>query len=184
MKKSCKFFTLVELLAVIAIISILGAIGFGSYGYANSAARESAAKSIITQLNAALEAVKKEVGYYPSSKKNWEVVQIEVDDDGVFKISFDGKDPKDGRISKIIAKLVDVQMLAGYTDDDNNLCDPWGGKIYYRCRGKVNTASFDLLSAGTDGKFGTGAKDEPNDSWGSSSFMSSGEMACDDIANF
>ena len=183
MKKYCRFFTLVELLAVIAILSILGAIGFGSYSYANSASREAAAKSIITQISAALETVKKELGYYPSTKRDWEVIRVDIDDD-VFKISFDGNSPKESRVSKIIAKAVDIELLVNSADGDKNLCDPWGGKIYYRCRGKVNTASFDLLSAGTDGKFGTGLKDEPGDDWNKDKFMTNGEIACDDITNF
>ncbi len=182
MKKIRSFrFTLIEILAVIAIIGILGAIGFGTYSYANTAARESATRAILTQLAAGLEQVKNELGYYPPSGGSWEVVKLKVDD-GKLKVAFKGGTPKECRVSKILAKRLDMGQLEKHLDGDDQLCDAWGNAIYYCSPGKINS-DFDLVSAGENGKFGSSSSDSPQNARGSY-VDKTGEWACDDLANF
>ena len=183
-KVLCKF-TLIEILAVIAIIAILAAIGFGSYSYANSAARESATQTILKQLEVALESFKTELGYYPSTKGDWHEIEIKKDSDGKLLISLSGNAPnKQDRLSKIVARTADTEMLYRYTNSDDKLCDAWGGVIYYRSKGKINKTSFDLVAPGNDGKFGKSNKAAPTNSWDISEFKTGGDAICDDIMNF
>jgi general secretion pathway protein G len=43
-----------------------------------------------------------------------------------------------------------------YWDPPKWPVDPWGNKFFYEYPGKHNTRGYDLLSAGPDGKAGTG----------------------------
>lgn len=185
--RSCNF-TLIELLAVIAIISILAVLGFGSYSYANRASREAATKAIFAQLETAIKTAKNEIGYYPSTGKDWKEIKIILNNDDKFVITLNGDSPKKSgnpdRVSKIFARVADTQLLLRYTGPDGDLIDPWGGTIYYRSPGRINVGGFDLVSAGADGNFGISNAAKPGDSWEIDKFKTSGELACDDIVNF
>lgn len=178
-------FTLIEILAVITIISILAVIGFGSFSYANTAARESATRSIIKQLETALETARSELGYYPSTSGSWHAIEIKKDNNGKILISFSGSAPsKQDRFSKIFSRVADTELLYRHVNSDDKLCDAWGGVIYYRHKGSINAASFDIITPGNDGKYGKNGKNAPVTSWLIDEFKSGGEAVCDDITNF
>jgi general secretion pathway protein G len=42
-----------------------------------------------------------------------------------------------------------------YLESTGQLVDPWGNKFIYECPGRHNTNSYDLFSAGPDGRIGT-----------------------------
>ena len=57
--------------------------------------------------------------------------------------------------------------------------------IYYRAPGVFNPASYDLVSAGPDGKFSSDNADTPVDITDVSKYRNSaGEHICDDLFNF
>ena len=80
-------------------------------------------------------------------------------------------------------KNLDQEKLKKNLDGNGYLVDSWGGYIRYRYPGSVNKTGFDLLSAGSDGKFGKDSKDYPLDDIKEYK-DDSGEWACDDISNF
>lgn len=58
-------FTLVEILSVIAIIAILASIGVGAFNSWKNRSEIAQAKSVIADIEMALEMYKTEIGYYP-----------------------------------------------------------------------------------------------------------------------
>lgn len=205
MKKSYRF-TLVELLAVMALISILSAIGFGVYSYAKGKAKESATEALLGQLAAGLESFNAKHHYYPASGGNFQTIKFHFASDGIVdEIDFGGTggkltynssasskaDRMKNELIESFAKAVDIQTLKNNLTppDSNGVCelvDAWGAKIYYRSPGKFKTGSYDLISAGPDGGFGTGgASTPPNGNDDLDKFRNSaGEKVCDDLFNF
>jgi len=207
MKKSYRF-TLVELLAVMALISILSAIGFGVYSYAKNKSKESASEALLGQITAGLESFNAKHHRYPSSGGSFQPVKFTFgNSDGTLsEIDFGGEtlelqsisdsDPQakkkrmKNELFESFAKAVDMQTIKNNLTppDSNGVCelvDAWGGKIYYRSPGKFKTGSYDLISAGPDGGFGTGgASTPPNGDSDLSKFRDSGEKVCDDLFNF
>ena len=90
---------------------------------------------------------------------------------------------KDSAGLKSFLKNLDQEKLKKNLDGNGYLVDSWGGYIRYRYPGSVNKTGFDLLSAGSDGKFGKDSKDSPLDDIKEYK-DDSGEWACDDISNF
>ncbi|MBP5530539.1 MAG: prepilin-type N-terminal cleavage/methylation domain-containing protein [Lentisphaeria bacterium] len=204
MKKSYRF-TLVELLAVMALISILSAIGFGVYSYAKNKSKESASEALLGQITAGLESFNAKHHRYPSSGGSFQPVKFTFgNSDGTLsKIDFGSevltlhtgsltkKQRMENELIESFAKAVDIQTLKNNLTppDSNGVCelvDAWGGKIYYRSPGKFKTGSYDLISAGPDGGFGTGgASTPPNGNDDLDKFRNSaGEKVCDDLFNF
>lgn len=220
MKRSRQNFTLIEILAVSVIIALLAVIGFGSYNYARDKARDAACRSLLKQLEAGLETFKTKYGYYPPSPNNGNYVCLTINNtanppdrwemvfgsaSGDFTIGCTStpdnkaKQTKVAQLKTFIQNL-DAEVIKGSVVDDV-LEDPWGGRIYYRCPGIVNRGSFDLISAGPDGKFvfddgispaaasfASPVSDE-NDRSKRQEFLdkfkdSNGEWLCDDVANF
>ena len=72
-----------------------------------------------------------------------------------------------------------------WRDVDGKLTDAWGVVIYYRAPGVFNPASYDLVSAGPDGKFSSDNADTPVNITDVSKYRNSaGEHICDDLFNF
>ena len=204
--KNIRRFTLVELLAVVALIAILSAIGFGSYSFAMGRAKESATQALMKQLEAGLESFHAKNGYYPPSGGNYHVVNVALASDGaVSDLDFGGTGGKftyatgSGRKARLenerlgsFTKAVDMEVIRKHLGASGDIEDAWGGKIYYCAPGKINTASFDLISAGPDEKFSKGEKNTPGEIAASEGKTlleefrdkSTNEAVCDDLFNF
>ena len=198
--KNARRFTLVELLAVVALIAILSAIGFGSYSYAMGRAKESSTQALLKQLEAGLESFHAKNGYYPQSGGNFSCITVTVAaaDGMVTTVDFGsaaGKleratgntraDRMKTELLETFIKAMDVEALKKHLNASGTIEDAWGGTIYYCAPGRFNKASFDIISAGPDGKFG---KDGANDPTGITDLAkyrtAAGEAECDDIFNF
>jgi len=98
----------------------------------------------------------------------------------------------------IFMKAVDFETVARYIPfsevkingkkyQRGQITDAYGGTIYYRAPGAINTTRFDLIAPGEDGYFGEVTADTkrttPSDTK-SDYIDSSNDWICDDIANF
>lgn len=197
--KKIRRFTLVELLAVVALIAILSAIGFGSYSYAMGKAKESSTQALMKQLEAGLERFYTQNGYYPQSGGTANVIKFDLSNGIVNGVSFNGNGEifelagstgttradrlKNEKLASF-TKALDIEVLKKYLNADGEVEDAWGGKIRYRAPGVFNTASFDLISPGSDGKFGAGKTDNPPNTLDKYRDSSTNEALCDDLFNF
>ncbi len=118
MKKSC--FTLVEVVMVVALIAVLTGIAIGGYSYAMGSARESATKSIIKQMETALENARAKHGFYPSSAKAFDHSSIDHESDNnrrYIVLTYEGNsDPLE--ISKAWGLLPDSATEANTSEKD------------------------------------------------------------------
>jgi len=119
-------FTLVEMLLVITIIGILAALVVPKMMGRSEQARQAAARSDLSSIKTALDAFEVDNGYYPKGKNGLgDLIQM----------------PRDARA-----------WHGPYLD--NVPTDPWGNPYIYEFPGKHNPSSYDLYSAGPDGKPG------------------------------
>ena len=195
MKKIHRF-TLIELLAVIGLIAILGAIGFGVYTLSRNKAKESSTEALLKQLEIGLEKLKAN-SHYPGSKDGgFSEIKVTFATDGtVSEIDFGDEKltrqtaaspNKEQRMKQerfdAFAKSVDMQVIKSNCGKDGVLRDAWGGKIYYRAPGKFKKGSYDLISAGSDGKFGESKSALPSETL--TEYRKDGDKVCDDLFNF
>ena len=122
-------FTLIEVLVVIVVIAILAAIVGPSLFKNVGDARVSAARTQIETFGTALDAYRLDNGSYPTTQQGllalWQKPTI---------------DPPANWRAPYLRKAVPK--------------DPWGHDYQYVAPGKVNPASYDLVSFGADGKPG------------------------------
>ena len=181
MKKTNKNFTLVELLCAVGLVIILAGIGFSAYSYASHRGKEAAAKSLINRLDAGLETLKTKHGFYPAST-SWGTITVNVNANGMIdSIRFGTAAALTAKQLKDFLAVADGESLKKYVSNDQ-LADAWGGAIRYCYPGQINRAKFDLIAPGADEAFGTDAANTPPGTL--NSYKTSGEWACDDIANF
>ncbi len=176
----CRCFTLVELLTVIAVIAVLSAIGFGTYSTAQNKSRISATRSLVENVANAFEATRAEVGYMPASS-GWE--ELKFDTETIKGTDYFTVSLGDDKFKAAFAKNIDGELVRKFLDGDK-LTDSWGNQVYYRYPGIANRTNCAVISAGPDGGFGTGTADSPKNLNNISNFKSSGDWACDDVANF
>ena len=189
MKKRFSF-TLVEILVVTVLVSLLAAIGFAGYSYAMTASRRAATEALIQQMSAALENFKLKNGYYPASA-SYEPIRFTQDSGMINSLTWgpSGKkiEWKKGNDSEkylvTFLKTLDQEKLKKNISG-GQLVDSWGGLVYYRYPGVVNTNGFDLIAPGEDGKFGVAAANVPAASPTATTYKENNEWACDDISNF
>ena len=159
MKKYC--FTLVEIVMVVALIAVLTGIAIGGYSYAMGSAKESATKSIIKQVETALENAKAKHGFYPSAASDFNSIDHEDDADRRYLVlTYEGNsDPleiskawkllpttakvdntptKDYQYMTDLLKSLDLESLREYivevVEDGKTygvLGDAWGTPIVY-----------------------------------------------------
>ena len=172
-------FTLVELLTVVAIIGMLLGLGFGGYTYAMQRSRISQTEALIQRISAALEANKTKFGFYPQTMDKGRDYRfmLELDVDPTKYKTYERyeqlKNDKNVKgnyqypeeYMETWRKNVDFENLAqqAVTLDSDVLyvLDSWGNPLFYRCPGKRNPQSFDLISAGPDGLIGDPKEDRP-----------------------
>ena len=183
-------FTLIEILGVVAIIGILAALGFAGYSYANGKARESATQGLITRLNAAFEFARQKSGFIPPAKDGFVKIQIDTDNKKItigsntpytYSASATGKNKMYSEFYRHFVKSLEMDSMNRFLDG-TEVIDSWGNAIYFRYPGVLNKGGFDLISAGSDGAFGTGAATTPGDAL--TDYRDGAEWICDDIANF
>ena len=197
MKKTNKNFTLVELLCAVGLVVILAGIGFSAYSYASHRGKEAATRSLINRLAAGLETLKTKHGLYPACD-GFSTIAVTVNTStgliskikfgtasGAYEIDTDASDAVKKKAFQAQMKdflaVVDGESLKKYVSN-GLLTDAWGGEIRYCYPGKINKTKFDLVAPGADERFGTGPAETPPDAL--DSYKTSGEWACDDIANF
>lgn len=177
-------FTLIEILGVTALIIILLLIGVGAYSYAVDSSREKSTRATITRLENAFKMIQDRGLLRVTTDSAYvkiKYVKIKFDS-GDKKVSL-GSEEISGEAWKLFVKAVDADSIDSILDSDNFICDGWEQPLYLRFPGKFNRGGFDIISAGSDGTFGTGDAAEPAteiDKYKDSA----GELICDDIANF
>ncbi len=120
-------FTLVEMLLVLVILGVLAAIVYPKIAGRGEQARVTAAQTQISAFKTALDAFEVDNGYYPKGKNGLlDLVQR----------------PRDA-----------VNWHGPYLDSIPK--DPWQNEYVYECPGRHNPSSFDLMSAGPDGRIGS-----------------------------
>ena len=128
-RKAEQAFTLVELLLVLVILGILAAIVVPKISGRTEQAREAAARTQISSFGSALDAFEVDNGYYPKGKNG---------------------------LVDLIQPPRDAQNWRGpYLKSETGIpLDPWQHPYFYECPGKHNVSSYDLYSAGPDGREG------------------------------
>jgi len=117
-------FTLIELLLVLVILGILAAIVVPKFAGRTEDARKTAATTQISSFGTALDAFEVDNGYYPKGKSG---------------------------LLDLVQAPRDAQNWKGpYLKDVPK--DPWNNDYIYEFPGRRNLNSYDLSSAGPDGK--------------------------------
>ncbi len=129
-KLQARGFTLIELMLVLVILSILAAIVVPKFSGRTEQARQTAAQTQISSFGTALDAFEVDNGYYPKGRNG---------------------------LQDLVQQPREAQNWKGpYVKDIPN--DPWQHPYIYECPGKHNPSSYDLSSAGPDGR--TGSEDD------------------------
>jgi general secretion pathway protein G len=119
-------FTLIELLLVLVILGILAAIVVPKFAGRTEQARLTAAQTQISSFGTALDAFEVDNGYYPKGKSG---------------------------LQDLVQAPRDAQNWKGpYLKEVPK--DPWNNDYVYEYPGRRNQNSYDLSSAGPDGKAG------------------------------
>jgi general secretion pathway protein G len=119
-------FTLVELLLVLVILATLAAIVIPKFAGRGEQAKEAAAKTQISTFENTLDAFEVDNGYYPKS----------------------------GNLDALVNAPNDAPNWRGPYLKKIPLY-PWGNQYVYEYPGKHNANSYDITSAGPDGRPGT-----------------------------
>jgi type II secretory pathway pseudopilin PulG len=168
-RRSC--FTLLELLVVIAVITILVGIVIGGVGIANRKAAEAKTRALLTQLEIAFDQYKQQFGYFPqwsapTTAAAWAPINQRFVRGTSTDMGLESAAPAPrGKYFLDVATLTftgtDTTSVntgtSTYVGPDKTLVDAFDKPIYYRCPGFQNQESYDLWSAGADGKYGTSA---------------------------
>jgi Tfp pilus assembly protein PilE len=146
-------FTLIEILTVCALLAFLMAMMIGAYGIVQQKGAESQCKATMERIKTALTSYKAKTGYY---------IQAVTVASGFY---VDNPNPTPARTNPaqqpMFFDFIDYEKMknAGEIDENSNppraLVDPFGTNYRYQCPGKHNRTSFDLWSAGADGKDST-----------------------------
>ena len=119
-------FTLVEMLLVLVILATLAAIVYPKLAGRSEQARVTATQTQIASFSTSLDAFEVDNGHYPRGKSG---------------------------LLELVQKPADAQNWHGpYLKEIPQ--DPWGHEYIYECPGRHNQSSYDLTSAGPDGRTG------------------------------
>jgi general secretion pathway protein G len=121
-------FTLIELLLVLVILGVLAAIVVPKFAGRTEQARNTAAKTQISNFETALDAFEVDNGYYPKGKNGLNDLVVQ---------------PKDA-----------PNWHGPYMKQESIPLDPWQHAYIYDCPGKHNASTYDIMSMGPDGRAG------------------------------
>jgi general secretion pathway protein G len=125
-RQQSRAFTLVEMLLVLVILATLAAIVYPKLAGRSEQARATAAQTQIASFSTALDAFEVDNGYYPKGKNG---------------------------LMDLVQKPQAAQNWHGpYLKEIPQ--DPWGHDYIYDCPGRHNPSSYDLTSAGPNGRIG------------------------------
>ncbi len=155
-------FTIIELLTVIVIISILTGLVLGVATYASHKAHTAKTEAKLAALQAAISQFKQDRGFFPASGDCTDDI-VRFGERNDYKTGSCGEDVDDaasdeGHYLLSEGKFVNSQTggpyIPGY--QGGKYLDAWGRPFLYQCDGyQNNKQTFDLWSAGGDGKLGT-----------------------------
>ena len=134
-------FTLIEVMVVIAVIAMLAALVGPSIFNQVDTARDTAARSQIELLGAALDSYRLDNGRYPTTGQGLEALRAPPDI---------GPAPNNWR-GPYLRRAVPL--------------DPWDAPYIFISPGEVNPRGYDLLSLGADGELGGEAENADIISW-------------------
>lgn len=126
--RALRGFTLIELLLVLVILGVLAAIVVPKFSGRTEQARQTAAQSQIATFGTALDAFEVDTGRYPKGRNG---------------------------LLELVQQPRDAQNWKGPYMKNDIPKDPWGNDYVYECPGKHNPSSYDLMSAGPDGRANT-----------------------------
>ena len=136
-------FTLVELLVVCAIIAFLAGISVAGIAFAMRRATDTKCKSMMRQIELALNEYKAKTGYYPQQYYGCN-----------FMIDKPLKNQTDLTDFLPTYQKWCESGLVLTPEEYSPLLDSFGTPFWYRCPGYHNKGAFDLESAGQDTYFG------------------------------
>jgi type II secretory pathway pseudopilin PulG len=147
---SVSTFTMIEILTVVALLAFLMAISVAGYQIAMSKAAESDTKSIIAQIEIAMESYKAKTGYY-IQQVDGDAFLIDTPVDDVVDFTDFLPDYEKWRKNGSIMTSTNVtsKHCGSYI-----LVDSYGNSFWFRSPGYHNRGSFELESAGQDLYFG------------------------------
>ena len=157
-KAELKHFTLIEVLVVCGLLAFLMGLVFAGANMAMKKASDTQTRSIIEQVNLALEAYKEKTGTYPYFAPVHSVAYINnksLDQLAQSDFHIKIKEPVVGQVD-LADFFPNYQewKTNGIIDSNNRLTDAYGEVIYYRFPGYFNRTGFDLESSGSDCEFG------------------------------
>ena len=120
-------FTLVEMLLVLVILAVLAAIVIPKFTGRSQQAKETAAKSQISNFELALDAFEVDSGFYPQGSAG---------------------------LNALVDQPSGAQNWKGPYLKKGVPLDPWGNPYVYAYPGKNNVKGYDLMSVGPDGRAG------------------------------
>jgi general secretion pathway protein G len=123
-------FTLIEILVVIVVLAVLATLVAPSVFQHVGTAKDTAARSQIEMMGAALDAYRLDNGAYPTTEQGLEALRI---------LPTMSPPPRNWR-GPYLRKAIPM--------------DPWGHPYVYMSPGQVSLDGYDLMSHGSDGQVG------------------------------
>ena len=174
-------FTLIEILGVTLLIAILAALGIAGYSYAAESSRESATKALIARMKLALEDMRREGKLHRTN--GFVTVTLRLDNPtAANRLAFGTDNVSDGY--DIFVKAVSADTMKRHLNAQHQIVDGWRNPIYVRYPGRFNRGGFDIISPGSDGRFGDNGTDNDPPKDNTKYRTADGEWNCDDVANF
>ena len=191
-----RFFTLIEIVVAAALLVLMIGIAASSYSFVRNRALETRSRAMLENLHQAIEDIRDQLGFLPETdgfetitvtQVNGIPVRFEFGTSGspgsVLTPAEPGVPPTAAnRAYELLIKELELPTLLSRLNSFGKLTDNWGTPVYYSGPGKINTAAFDLVSAGGDLLFGKDKTALPPET--EDDYRKDGKMICDDLVFF